>query len=214
MKRMLAVFDIDGTLRTEPDPWLHLHRHLGTIDHGEEVFRRWSAGEITYLEMATLESSVWKGVDRRLIIQSLESNPIRSGARKLVEWFKVRQIPCVGISTGLSVFNDVTSEELGLDEVISNDLLFDGDVCTGSVSINVEEDGKADVLRSMSQRYECNSTIVFGDGAADVALFQTARVSVAVFPRHAHVSDEAHLVVDTEPIHEICDDIERMLNDA
>ena len=209
---MLAVFDIDGTLRTEPDPWLHLHRHLGTIEHGEEILQRWKDGEVTYHELAALDASVWKGFDRASILQSLESNPIRSGARELIEWFKALQIPCVGISTGLSVFNDVTSEELGLDEVISNDLLFEGEVCTGSVSINVEEDGKAEVLRAMIERYECSSTIVFGDGTADVALFKTARVSVAVFPRHAHVSDEAHLVVNTEPIHEICDDIERLLN--
>jgi hypothetical protein len=33
---MIAVFDIDGTLRRAPDPWLGLHRLLGTDDRGEE----------------------------------------------------------------------------------------------------------------------------------------------------------------------------------
>ena len=214
MRRMLAVFDIDGTLRTVPDPWLHLHRHLGTIERGEEFFQRWLAGDICYREMAELDASVWKGFNRESMLQSLESNPVRSGAKHLVEWFSVRRIPCVGISTGLSLFNEITKQELGLDEVISNDIEFEGNICTGSVVVNVEETGKADVLKEICQRYQCesrNAAIVFGDGKADIPMFQVARVAVAVFPRNTEVSEKANLVVDKEPINGICEDVERLL---
>jgi phosphoserine phosphatase len=51
MNPSIAAFDIDGTLRTVADPWLHLHTHLGTLEHGAAFYRRWLAGEITYSEM-------------------------------------------------------------------------------------------------------------------------------------------------------------------
>ncbi len=214
MKRFLAVFDIDGTLRTVPDPWLHLHRHLGTSERGEAFFRRWSAGDISYRRMAELDASVWKGFDRESMLQALASNPIRAGAKNLVEWCRTKQMPCVGISTGLSLFNDITQQELGLDEVISNDLEFEGRVCTGSVVVQVEETGKADMLRRICQRYlyePRSATIVFGDGVADIPMFQSAHIAVAIFPRNAEVSEQANVVVDAEPIDSVCKDIERFL---
>jgi HAD superfamily phosphoserine phosphatase-like hydrolase len=214
MRRMLAVFDIDGTLRGTPDPWLHLHHHLGTAAYGEEFFRKWSAGDISYREMVELDASVWKGFDRASMLQSLESNPIRSGAKHLVKWFSAQRIPCVGISTGLSLFNEITKQELGLEEVVSNDIEFEGEVCKGSVVINVEEAGKADVLSKICQQYQCeprSAAIVFGDSAADIPMFQIARVAVAVFPQKTEVAEKANLVVDTEPIDRVCKEVERLI---
>ena len=98
-----------------------------------------------------------------------------------------------------------------------NDLEFEGGVCTGSVVVNVEETGKADMLKRICQRYQCeprSAAIVFGDGVADIPMFQSARVAVAVFPRNAEVSEKANVVVDAEPIDRVCKDIERLLKNA
>jgi len=211
---MLAVFDIDGTLRTVPDPWLHLHRHLGTAEKGEEFFMKWKAGEISYREMARLDVSVWNGFDRSSMLQSLESNPIRPGAKDIIRWFNSRGIPCVGISTGLSLFNEITKQELGIDEVISNDIVFVDEVCTGSVVVNVEETDKAELLQNVCQQYHCEperSAIAFGDGNADIPMFRGAFLSVAVFPRNPDVATHADIVVDTEPINTVCEELEQRL---
>ena len=211
---VVAIFDIDGTLRTEPDSWLHLHQHLGILDHGEEFFRRWSAGEISYRQLAALDASLWQGIDRALMLQALDGNPVRPGACELVAWFRARGIRCIGISTGLSLFNDVTQQELGLDEVISNQLQFDDDVCTGAIVVNVEETTKADVLQDVCRRLDRNSTesaVVFGDGNADLPMFELARVSVAVFPRSADVASRADLVVEAECLEGICEGVEQRL---
>jgi phosphoserine phosphatase len=204
---MLAIFDIDGTLRTVADPWIHLHRHLGTAERGEDFFRRWSSGEISYQQLSALDASLWKGVRRSRMREALASNPLRAGAKQLVNWFRLREIPCVGISTGLCVFNEVAKRELGLDEIITNELVFSGDICTGAVTVNVEEDSKGAILAMICQRYGCepSSTIVFGDGPADRAMFAMARFSVAVFPRSPELAAEASLVVATEPIDRACE---------
>jgi phosphoserine phosphatase len=207
MHPTIAVFDVDGTLRTVADPWLHLHNHLGTIEHGRQFYRRWSSGEISYARMAELDASVWKGVDRGRMLECLKSNPLRQGARRLVRWFKDRAVPCVGISTGLSLFNEITARESGLDDVVSNDLLFSGRTCTGKIVVNVEEDRKGDALRRVLERYRVDgaSMIAFGDGRADLAMFEMASLAVAVFPRSEEVSRKADLVIESEPIDAICE---------
>ena len=121
----LAIFDIDGTLRRVRDPWIHLHNHLGVSELAKEFPARWQKGDISYDEWAELDAALWRGHSREKIVGALQLNPLRAGARKLVDWFNSRSIPCVGISSGLAIFNAVTAEELGIKEIISNELKFE-----------------------------------------------------------------------------------------
>ncbi len=198
----LAIFDLDGTLRREPDPWLHLHRHLRTGAEGEKYYRRWRAGEITYQELCRLDAAEWRGATRENILQALANNPLRQGARELIGFLKARGIACVGLSTGLSVFHDVTAIELGLNEVLCNELCFADGLCAGEVIVNVTEDSKAAAMEQLMARYSSSAarTIVFGDGRADIPMLNRAGLSVAVFPRSAEVARSARYVIETEPL--------------
>lgn len=202
MKPTIAIFDIDGTLRRVADPWLHLHAHLGTAEEGEGFYARWAKGEISYTEMATLDASVWRGFTRERMLSCLSSNPLRDGADRIVGWFKARRVLCVGVSTGLSLFNDLTAQRLGLEEVISNELMFKGQTCTGDVIVNVEEHRKAEVVKRFLERYQIDggTIVAFGDSQADVPMFDIASVAVAVFPRSAEVRQKGNLVIESEPI--------------
>ncbi|MFC1452180.1 HAD family hydrolase [Verrucomicrobiota bacterium] len=209
MKLDIAIFDVDGTLRSVADPWLHLHAHLGTAKEGEGFYARWKEGQISYAEMAALDASVWRGFTRKRMLSSLASNPLRDGAGQLIAWVKVQGVPCVGVSTGLSLFNDHTAHQLGLDEVVSNELVFSGETCTGEVIVNVEEDSKAEVVRRLLQRYEIDGgkIVAFGDSEADVPMFDLAAVSVAVFPRSPEVRRKADLVIESEPIDRVVEQL-------
>jgi phosphoserine phosphatase len=108
----------------------------------------------------------------------------------------------VGISTGLSIFNEAAARDLGLAEVISNDLEFHDGVCNGQISIRVREDNKAEVMDDVLIRYGVNSEQVaaFGDGSADIALLTKAGLGIAVFPSNERVRAGADAVIDVEPI--------------
>ena len=41
----LAVFDLDGTLKQTPDPYVYLHRCLGTMDEADKFFAQGMAGD-------------------------------------------------------------------------------------------------------------------------------------------------------------------------
>ena len=198
----LAIFDIDGTLRRVRDPWIHLHNHLGVADLAKDFPARWQKGEISYDEWAELDAALWRGYSRDNIVEALEFNPFRAGARELVDWFNSCSIPCVGISSGLSVFNDVTAVELKIKEIISNELQFEGDICNGKIAIQVNEENKGRVMDKVLQRYGTaeEQVVAFGDGTADIPLLQKAGLGVAICPSSEVVSFSAGHVVGEEPI--------------
>ena len=198
----LAIFDIDGTLRRVRDPWIHLHHHLGVAEQAKDLPARWQRGEITYQQWAQLDASFWRGSTRETIVTALKTNPFRDGARELIDWFTSRAIPCVGISSGLSVFNEITAVELGIKEVISNELQFDGDICNGEISIQVNEENKGEIMDEILERYSVSDEQVaaFGDGTADIPLLRKAGLGIAICPSNDKVRSSAKHVVGGEPI--------------
>ena len=198
----LAIFDIDGTLRRVRDPWIHLHHHLGVAEQTKDLPARWQRGEITYEQWAQLDASFWRGSNRETIVAALRTNPFRDGARELINWFTSRAIPCVGISSGLSIFNEITAAELGIKEVISNELQFDGDICNGEISIQVNEENKGEIMDEILERYSVGDEQVaaFGDGRADIPLLRKAGLGIAICPSNDKVRSSARHVVGNEPI--------------
>ena len=198
----LTLFDIDGTLRRVRDPWIHLHHHLGVAEQTKDLPARWQRGEITYEQWAQLDASFWRGSTRETIVAALRTNPFRDGARELINWFTSRAIPCVGISSGLSIFNEITAAELGIKEVISNELQFDGDICNGEISIQVNEENKGEIMDEILERYSVGDEQVaaFGDGRADIPLLRKAGLGIAICPSNDKVRSSARHVVGDEPI--------------
>ena len=198
----LAVFDLDGTLRRVRDPWVHLHEHLGVAERAKDLIPRWRRGEISYDEWARLDAALWQGVSRARILAALGSNPLRQGAAELVAWFTSRAIPCVGISTGLSVFHEHTARDLGMDRLICNQLYFDGHLCAGRVAIHVREDTKGDIMDGVlaDYRVRAEEVVAFGDGKADIPLLKKAGLGIAICPVDGEVRQSAAYVVESEPI--------------
>ena len=207
----LAIFDIDGTLRRVRDPWIHLHNHLGVADLAKDFPERWQKGEISYDEWAELDAGLWRGYSMEKIVGALELNPFRVGARELVEWFNSRSIPCVGISSGLSILNDVTADELKIMEIVSNELQFEGNICSGKIAIQVNEENKGQVMDKFLQRYGAGEegVVAFGDGTADIPLLQKAGLGVAICPTNEIVSFSAGHVVGEEPIDRVLPFVEK-----
>ena len=199
----LAIFDIDGTLRRVRDPWIHLHHHLGLAEETRDLADLWKRGKISYQEWASLDASFWRGHRRDNIVAALQANPLRDGARELISWFTCRSIPCAGISSGLSIFNEITARELGIKEIISNELHFDGEICNGTISVHVHEENKGEIMDEVMARYAVSQEQVaaFGDGTADIPLLKKAGLGVAICPVNEVVWSAADRVVAEEPIH-------------
>lgn len=199
----LGVFDIDGTLRTARDPWIHLHEHLGFGAEAHAHKDLFFSGKISYQEWVDRDAALWRGFSKDQILAALEHNPLKPGATELLAWFRSREIPLVGISTGLDVFNQVVAREFGFKYMHSNELIFDDrGVCTGEAVIHVREDGKGQVLLKVLEdmRIDPKTIVAFGDGSADIAMFQIAGLSIAVSPSKDAIRNAASHCLDSEPL--------------
>ncbi len=213
-QKTIAFYDIDGTLRRTVDPWMLLHNHLNTNKEGSRYYQDWINNVITYDEMTIRDAALWRGISKMEMLKVINVNPLRKGAKDLIKWFKDRDIPCIGISTGLSFLNEITATETGLDMVVSNNVLFNDGICTGDVEINVREDSKANVMDNIIKLFNGNvkNILSFGDGIADVQMFNKSTFSVAIFPKNDFVKDNASITVNSEPIDYVTDIINSHIN--
>lgn len=197
----LAVFDLDGTLKRERDPYVYLHRRLGTLEAAEAFTARGISGEIPYEEWLRLDTGLWTGRPRALLITHLRENPYLPGARETVAALKRRGVTVAIISSGLLLHAQMVAEELGIGPVLGNEISFDGEGdearVNGHVTAHVPYGGKRPALARLQSELGVTpaETLAAGDTRSDLGLFSLAAVAVAVQPDHPDVASAAHIIL-------------------
>ncbi|MFZ2358510.1 MAG: HAD family phosphatase [Anaerolineae bacterium] len=203
----LAVFDLDGTLKRERDPYVYLHRRLGTLEAADAFTAKGIAGEIAYEEWLRLDTGLWTGQPRALLVQHLRQNPYLPGARETVTGLKARGVTVAIISSGLLLHAQMVAEELGIGPVLGNEIGFDGEgdaaVVNGHVTAHVPYGGKQAVLARLQAELgvTADETLAAGDTRSDLGLFSLAAVAVAVQPDHPDVASAAQMVLADADLH-------------
>ncbi|NME69618.1 HAD family hydrolase [Flammeovirga aprica] len=191
-EKHLAVFDIDGTIREIVDPWMMLHHYFNTSKEGGVIYKNWVEGVISYHEMCEQDALLWKGKSKEEMLVPLQKNSIRSGSAALISYLKENNFRCIGISTGLSLFNDITSEIVGLEKCFSNEILFEEGICNGEVKVKIEEFQKHKVLKQFIEENNITGKVIsFGDGKSDIDLFKNSDLSFAVHFKYDEVKEAA-----------------------
>jgi phosphoserine phosphatase len=195
----LAIFDLDGTLKRARDPYVYLHKRLGTWEASQAFFSKGLAGELEYDEWLRLDAEMWKGVSRATIEQLFRENPYLPGAQHTVRALKRAGVRVVVVSTGLRLHAEQVQAELGLDRVVANEIFFDKERVTGRAKAHVPEGGKRQIVIQLQAEFgvgpdEC---LAVGDGTSDADMFPLARVAVAVNPSSEKARNAADLVLDT-----------------
>jgi phosphoserine phosphatase len=95
-----AIFDLDGTLTTTPNPWRLIHESLGVWDKANGPFGEWLDGKIDYDEFCRKDTGLWQGAKldaiHGFLDQIVVNRHVPAVARALVE----RRIPSIIISSG------------------------------------------------------------------------------------------------------------------
>lgn len=203
----LAVFDLDGTLKRERDPYVYLHRRLGTLDAADAFTAKGLSGEIPYEEWLRLDTGLWTGQPRRLLLQHLRDNPYLPGARETVAELRARGVTVAIISSGLLLHAEMVAEELGIGPVLGNEISFDGAgdeaQVNGQVIAHVPYGGKQPALARLQAELAVTpaETLAAGDTRSDLGLFRLAAVAVAVQPDHPDVASAADIVLPDGNLH-------------
>lgn len=200
MTLKLVFFDLDGTLKLCPDPYQHIHRHLGFPEVTRCFAAMFERGEIDSDEWIRRAVAMWQGLYRGQILDLVRQIPYAPGARETVGYLKTRGITTAVVSTGLQCHADIVRAELGLDYAVANEVVFEGGTATGEVTIRVHETGKASVVSDIMEIEEVSpdECLAVGDGEADIGMFETCRIGIAVRPASDKVRRAAHFVLEDE----------------
>jgi len=194
----LAFFDVDGTLKAVRDPYVYLHRQLGTLEQGAlhvEMFKR---GEIDYDEWGQLDAQLWAGQEAAYVTRLLADIPWMPGARRVAAALRRAGVHIALVSTGLDLHVNAVAGEIGASFTFANELCVADGHLTGELRTLVPEWGKGEIVEWVMAQAGLSAAecIAVGDGLSDVAMFKRVGWSVAVAPEDGKVRQAASLTLD------------------
>ena len=193
---MLIIFDVEGVLlNAEYLPVLA--QIMGPKKEKEiwDITKQGIRGDINWEEGLRKRIHALKGVsfeDAKRIGDSLEVMP---GAKELCSTLKKAGWKMIAVSGGFSIITDRLKDELNLDKVLSNELIFRNEKLD-AVNLKVTSN-KADAVRPTIKEWQIKKedTVVVVDGANDLKLFDLAEFTIGFCPVDK-VKEKADAVIE------------------
>ena len=198
MPIQLAFFDVDGTLKAERDPYLYLHRQLGTEEQGLNSLKMFERGEIDYDEWGQLDAQLWAGQEAAYVTHLLASISWMPGAQQVVETLRRAGVQIALVSTGLDLHVKTVAAGINADFAFANELSVADGRLTGELRILVPQWGKGEVVEQIMAETHLSAPdcIALGDGRSDAAMFERVGWSVAVAPEDDKAREAASPTLD------------------
>jgi len=199
---MIVVFDVEGVL-VDGEFLPELAALVGKKEEVHDLTVKGIRGEISWERGLAKRIELVKGVSYRQCIRVANSLPTMKGAVETTEALRERGCLMVGISGGFSLLTNRVKNELGLDHVFSNELVFHDEKLVGYgllVSAN-----KGQILRTaFGDMFSGMRKMAVVDGANDVDLFDLVDVRVA-FNAQEVVRKRADVQVNVKDLRGIID---------
>ena len=199
---MIVVFDVEGVL-VDGEFLPELAELVGKRNEVEDITVKGIRGEIGWERGLAERIDLVRGVSYQQCMRVANSLPMMKGAVEATE--ALREMGClmVGISGGFSLLTNRVKNELGLDHVFSNELVFHDDRLVGyGLLVNVN---KAQILRTaFGDMFSGMKKMAVVDGANDVDLFDLVDVRVA-FNAQEVVKKRADVLIDVKDLRRIVD---------
>lgn len=200
----LAVFDFDSTLM-DGETLEFFAREIGIEEKIKTITDKAMRGELDFFESLTERVMLLKGLSISKVDEICQTLPIMSGAKETVKGLKDLGYKVVCFSGGFRNATTLFAKELNLDAEFANILHFKDDVLTGLVGGEMMfNNSKGEMLKRLQNLLNIDSenTLVVGDGANDLSMFQYAEKKVA-FCAKPILKKEANIIIDTKDLTQI-----------
>jgi phosphoserine phosphatase len=194
---MLIIFDVEGVL-VNAEYLPALAELIGPMKKKEiwNITKQGIRGEINWEEGLRKRIHILKGIsfaDAKRIAENLEIMP---GAKELCSTLKKAGWKMIAVSGGFTIIRDRLKNELGLDKIFSNELIFKDGELDDIINLNVTSDKAAAVRPIIKEwRVKKEDTVVVVDGANDLKLFDLAAFTVGFCPVNV-VKEKADAVLE------------------
>ena len=175
---MLAIFDVEGVLYDAE----YLPILAEKVNKEEEIWditKKGIQGLINWEEGLTKRVELLKGLDFETCKEVADSLPIMTGAKRACKTLKDAGWKIMAVSGGFTIMTDRLKNELNLDHVYTNELLFKDGKLNG-VTINVDSDkSKSAKIKIEEWNIPKDEIVVIVDGANDIKLFDISNLGIA-----------------------------------
>ena len=204
---MLAIFDVEGVLYDEEYLPI-LAEKINKEDEIWEITKQGIQGKINWEEGLQTRVAALKGLDEKVCQEVSDSLPIMTGAKEACRILKAAGWKIMAVSGGFTLMMDRLKEELDLDYVFSNELIFKDGKLDG-VEINVDSNKAKSAITKIEEWGEKKEDIVcVVDGANDIKLFDICGLSIA-YRAQDIVKDLATTTLEEKDLSKILDIINK-----
>ena len=206
-KQLLAIFDVEGVLY-DAEYLPILAEKVNKEDEIWEITKQGIQGTINWEEGLRTRVAALKGLDEKTCQEVADALPIMTGAKEACRVLKAAGWKIMAVSGGFTLMMGRLKEELGLDYVYSNELIFKDGKLDG-VTINVDSNKAKSAKIKIEEWGEKKENIVcVVDGANDVKLFDICGLGIA-YRAQDLVKDLATTTLEEKDLSKILDIINK-----
>ena len=200
---MLAIFDVEGVLY-DAEYLPVLAEKLNKEKEIWEITKHGIEGKIDWEQGLKERVKLLRGLDYETCLEVANSLPIMTGAKEACQTLKDAGWKLMAVSGGFTIITDRLKQELHLDYVFSNELIFK-DNKLDDVIVNVNADkAKSAIIKITEWNERKEDVTVVVDGANDVKLFDVSGLGIA-FRAQDLVKDLATVTLDEKDLSKIID---------
>jgi len=198
---LLAIFDVEGVLY-DAEYLPLLAEKVNKENQIWEITKKGIEGKIDWVKGLEERVHLLRGIDYDTCVEVANSLPIMTGAKEACLALKNAGWKIMAVSGGFTIITDRLKEELDLDFIYSNKLVFkDGKL--DDVVVNVDADkAKAAMIKINEWDEKKENIIAVVDGANDVKLFDITGFGIA-FRAQDLVKDLATITLDEKELSKI-----------
>ena len=198
---MLAIFDVEGVLY-DAEYLPLLAEKVNKENQIWEITKKGIEGKIDWVKGLEERVHLLRGIDYDTCVEVANSLPIMTGAKEACLALKNAGWKIMAVSGGFTIITDRLKEELDLDFIYSNELVFkDGKL--DDVVVNVDADKAKSAMIKVNEWDEKKENIItVVDGANDVKLFDITGFGIA-FRAQDLVKDLATVTLDEKDLSKI-----------
>jgi len=198
---LLAIFDVEGVLY-DAEYLPLLAEKVNKEKQIWEITKKGIEGKIDWVKGLEERVHLLRGIDYDTCVEVANSLPIMTGAKEACLALKNAGWKIMAVSGGFTIITDRLKEELDLDFIYSNELVFkDGKL--DDVVVNVDADkAKAAMIKINEWDEKKENIITVVDGANDVKLFDITGFGIA-FRAQDLVKDLATVTLDEKDLSKI-----------
>ncbi|MGH9998778.1 MAG: phosphoserine phosphatase SerB [Nitrosopumilaceae archaeon] len=175
---MLAIFDVEGVL-LDAEFLPILAEKINKQDEIWEITRKGIQGVINWEDGLRTRVETLKGISYETCKEVADSLKIMTGAKEACKALKAAGWKLLAISGGFNIMTNRLKNELDLDHVFSNELIFKDGKLEG-VKIHIDSDkSKSALIKVKEWNEKKEDIVVVVDGANDIKLFDICGLGVA-----------------------------------